>query len=112
MDKDDVVDVLNDLLETSHDGEYGFATCADKAESPTLKQVLRHRAEQCRMAAEEMAQLIQRLGGEPAEGGTSSGAMHRSWVQLKGAVGPRATNRCSRNASAGRTRPSRATARR
>jgi len=29
MDKDDVIATLNDLIETSRDGEAGFRTCAD-----------------------------------------------------------------------------------
>ena len=33
MDNSEVVDVLNDLIETSKDGEYGFTTCAERATS-------------------------------------------------------------------------------
>jgi uncharacterized protein (TIGR02284 family) len=45
------------------------------------------RAEGCRQAGEELIQLIRRYGGEPASGGTASGALHRGWVALKGTVG-------------------------
>jgi hypothetical protein len=34
MDKDDVIDVLNTLIEVSKDGEFGFTTCAEFARSP------------------------------------------------------------------------------
>ena len=37
MDKDDVVATLNDLIETSRDGEEGFRTCADAETAPDLK---------------------------------------------------------------------------
>jgi len=83
----EVIDVLNDLLKNSRDGEYGFRTCAEEVKASKLMAAFNDRAEECRRAAEELVQLIARLGGSPAEGGTASGAMHRGWVHVKGAVG-------------------------
>ncbi len=84
---DEVADVLNDLLENARDGEYGFRASAEAVESASLKQVFDARADGCRDAAAELVPLIVAYGGEPAEGGTTSGALHRGWVQVKGAVG-------------------------
>lgn len=84
---DDVVDILNDLLENSRDGEYGFRTCAEEVESAEMKRVFSDRAAGCAQAASELSQLILAYGGKPAEGGTATGAMHRGWVHVKGAVG-------------------------
>jgi uncharacterized protein (TIGR02284 family) len=84
---DDVVDVLNDLIENSRDGEYGFRTCAEEVKSASLKQLFNDRAATCGKAASELAQLILAHGGKPAEGGTAAGAIHRGWVHVKGAVG-------------------------
>jgi uncharacterized protein (TIGR02284 family) len=84
---DQVVDVLNDLLENARDGEYGFKTCADQVEAGRAKELFASRAEGCRVAGEELIQLIRQYGGEPASGGTMSGAMHRGWVAVKGTVG-------------------------
>ena len=36
----DVVEVLNDLLENSRDGEYGFRACAEEVDSPHVKGTL------------------------------------------------------------------------
>ncbi len=83
----EVVDVLNDLLENARDGEYGFKTCAEQVESGRAKELFASRAEGCRKAGEELIQLIRQYGGEPASGGTVSGAMHRGWVAVKGTVG-------------------------
>lgn len=85
--RDDVVDVLNDLLENARDGEYGFKTCADQVETARAKELFASRAQGCRVAGEELIRLIRQYGGEPASGGTMSGAMHRGWVAVKGAVG-------------------------
>ncbi|MEJ8848239.1 PA2169 family four-helix-bundle protein [Variovorax rhizosphaerae] len=82
-----VVDVLNDLLENARDGEYGFHTCAEQVETASAKQLFASRAEGCRLAGEQLIALIRQYGGEPAEGGTAAGALHRGWVQLMGGVG-------------------------
>lgn len=82
-----VVDVLNDLLENARDGEYGFRTCAEQVETASAKQLFASRAEGCHQAGEELVVLIRAYGGEPASGGTATGALHRGWVQIKGSVG-------------------------
>lgn len=83
----DVVDVLNDLLENSRDGEYGFRACADEVKSPAAMQLFASRAEQCKKAEAELIALITAYGGTPADGGTASGALHRGWVHVKGSLG-------------------------
>ncbi|MDM0056444.1 ferritin-like domain-containing protein [Variovorax fucosicus] len=87
LSDDDVADVLNDLLENARDGEYGFRTCAEQVETAGAKQLFASRAEGCRQAAGELEALVEQYGGEPASGGTTAGALHRGWVQLKGSVG-------------------------
>src|SRR5690606_32734424 len=75
------------LLETSRDGEYGFRACAEEMKLSHLQQILTERAAHCAQAASELTQLVIAHGGKPAEGGTATGAMHRGWVHVKGAVG-------------------------
>lgn len=87
LSNDDVADVLNDLLETTRDGEAGFRACAEEVKSARLKEVFATRAAHCREAAAQLSQLVASYGGKPAEGGTASGALHRGWVHVKGAVG-------------------------
>lgn len=86
-DNDQVISVLNDLLENARDGEYGFKTCAEQVESSGAKQLFADRAIGCAQAAQELEALVRQYGGEPADGGTAAGALHRGWVQIKGAVG-------------------------
>ena len=84
MDRDDVVDTLNDLLECSRDGEYGFRECADHASSGELKSVLSRRADDCAAGGHELQNLIRQYGGEADTGGTVTGAVHRGWVSMRG----------------------------
>jgi uncharacterized protein (TIGR02284 family) len=86
MDNADVVDALNDLLENCRDGEYGFRTCVQQAASPELKAAFELRAGDCERAGVELVAAIVALGGDPAEGGTASGALHRGWVTLRASV--------------------------
>ncbi|MES2412684.1 MAG: PA2169 family four-helix-bundle protein [Pseudomonadota bacterium] len=83
---DDVIDVLNDLLETSRNGEYGFRSSAEHAVAQDIKTLLNRRADDCREAAVELQSLIVRSGGKADEGGTISGALHRGWVSVKSAL--------------------------
>ena len=83
---DDVVDTLNDLLESCRDGEFGFDIAAEHAKSADIKTMLTRHASECRTAGEELEQLIRQLGGEPDEGGSVSGAFHRGWVAVRGTL--------------------------
>ncbi len=86
VDNDDVVDVLDDLLECSRDGEYGFRTSAERTDSAELRQILMRHADECAKAAGELEREIRAHGGEPSSGGTMSGALHRGWVSVKTAL--------------------------
>jgi uncharacterized protein (TIGR02284 family) len=86
MDNDDIVDILNDLIETSKDGEYGFRTSAERANTPAVKSLLNSRASACAAAAAELQGFVRQYGGEPEDDGTALGAMHRGWVAVKAAV--------------------------
>jgi uncharacterized protein (TIGR02284 family) len=84
-----VIAVINQLIETSKDGERGFLRAAEDAHETQLKELLRSRAETCTRAARELQDLVMQLGGKPESGGTVAGALHRGWVDLKSAVGSR-----------------------
>ena len=83
---DSTTSILNDLVETSRDGEQGFRTAAQDTKSAELRKVFLERAENCAQGAAELQQVILRLGGNPQEGGSVAGAVHRGWVNLKASV--------------------------
>jgi uncharacterized protein (TIGR02284 family) len=84
-----VIAVLNDLIETSKDGERGFLKAAEDAHEPMLAALLRARAERCTQGARELQDVVLRLGGKPESGGSVAGALHRGWIDMKSAVGTR-----------------------
>src|SRR5690349_16195446 len=83
MDKEDVIDVLNTLIEVSKDGEFGFTTCAEYARSPALRTLLQRRADDCGEAARELQVAVQRHGGRPQADGSMTGGLHRGWVAAR-----------------------------
>ena len=86
MERDDVVETLNDLIENCKDGEYGFRTCAEHAKSASLKSVFSQRATTVARQPQELQTLVTRFGGKPDTTGTVSGAVHRGWLAVRGAL--------------------------
>ena len=84
-----VASTLNDLIETSKDGEKGFRTCAEDARDSDLKQFFRRGAERCAEGAQELQAIVARLGETPERSGSVAGALHRGWVDLKAKVADR-----------------------
>jgi uncharacterized protein (TIGR02284 family) len=83
MSNDDVIACLNDLIETSKDGDYGFRTSAEQIRDPQIKQIFQQRADECRDAAAELQALVRDHGGHAEDSGTAAGAVHRGWVAVK-----------------------------
>jgi uncharacterized protein (TIGR02284 family) len=86
---DNLVSILNDLVETSKDGEKGFNAAAEDTKTAELQTTFRRRAQDCATGAVELQQLVTRLGGRPEGSGSVAGAVHRGWVNLKAAVSDR-----------------------
>ncbi|MET0293317.1 MAG: PA2169 family four-helix-bundle protein [Steroidobacteraceae bacterium] len=75
--------LLNDLIETSHDGEKGYAKAAREVADPSLKSLLVEGALRCREGARELEAEVRGMGYEPSRGGTLAGALHRGWISLR-----------------------------
>lgn len=86
MDNDEVISTLNDLIETSKDGEEGFRTCSEDIKDPQLKTLFSNRAMGCASAAAELQQLVRAYGGDPERNSSLGGAIHRRWVDIKSAI--------------------------
>lgn len=87
--KDDIESVLNELIETSKDGEKGFAKAGEDAHDAQLKSLFAECAQRCREGAAELQAKVRIQGGSPENAGTAAGALHRGWMSLKEAVSSR-----------------------
>jgi len=87
--KDDTVSVLNELIETSKDGEKGFEKAAEDAHDAELKSLFAEASRRCREGAAELQALVRASGGSPENTGTAAGTVYRGWMSLKEAVSSR-----------------------
>jgi uncharacterized protein (TIGR02284 family) len=86
MTNDEIISTLNDLIETSKDGEYGFKICAEDVKDMELKQVLAAAAQRCGEGAKELQEQVRLLGGDPDKQSSVAGTLHRAWVDIKAAI--------------------------
>jgi uncharacterized protein (TIGR02284 family) len=85
MDKR-LMSVVNELMETSKDGENGFNKSAEAVSDSNLKNMFLRQGKHCGEAARELAEYIRKMGGDVEGGGSVSGAVHRGWVEVKAAL--------------------------
>lgn len=79
----ETISILNDLIETSIDGEEGFKISAENAKSPQVKSFLARRSTEVGAAVRELQQHVQQLGGKPEDSSSVSADLHQAWVKLK-----------------------------
>ena len=85
----DLTSTLNNLIETSKDGEKGFRAAAEDTKDSELKRIFLARAEDCARGADELQRVVSRSGEKPETGGSVAGAVHRGWMNLKAAIAGR-----------------------
>ena len=86
MKRTDIVNLMNDLVETSTDGVHGFRSCAEHVSADELRQLLEQHALAWEANISGLNELIVEYGGTPVAHGTAVGAVQRGWFRLKEAV--------------------------
>ena len=86
MDNDKAISTLNDLIETCRDGQKGFKEAADNVKNPELKSFFTQCASERAQCISELGLEVRRLGGDPEKSGSTAGALHRAWMDIKGTL--------------------------
>lgn len=86
MDNDKVISTLNDLIETCRDCQEGFKEAADNVKASDLKNFFKQVAQERATCVTELQAEVRRLGGNPDKSGSTAGAMHRAWMNIKGTL--------------------------
>ena len=81
-----VLATLNDLIETCKDGEEGFRTAAEGLTDQNAKATFAKFARERGQMARELQDEVQGLGGRPETAGSTAGALHRGWINIKSVV--------------------------
>jgi uncharacterized protein (TIGR02284 family) len=86
QNNEEIINDLNDLIETCKDGEKGFRAAATRVGEdgdPHLRTILNLYAQQRAGFAAELQNEVLRRGGEPAESGHVSATFRRGWLEFK-----------------------------
>jgi uncharacterized protein (TIGR02284 family) len=82
--------VLNDLSRLCKDSERGFRVAAESVDNRGLKMLFKTYAQQRAQFAAELAQEVERLGGQPrferGRGGSFLAVLHRGWIDIRAAM--------------------------
>ena len=90
--KKEIISTLNDLIQTLKDGQEGFQQAASGVDDSQLKSTFEQFSLQRSKFAGELQSEVVNLGEpDPQDSGSMTGAAHRTWTSIKGAV----TNRDS-----------------
>jgi uncharacterized protein (TIGR02284 family) len=74
VNREELLDCLNDLIQTCRDGETGLQTAADRVEDHRLKTYLSDCSIQRAQFVAELESEVRQLGGTPQKSGSMSGA--------------------------------------
>ena len=74
---------LNELLERTYDAEKGFKQAAEKVDNKIIKEFFEDRVQQRYNFGHELKEEIKSFGQFPDKGGSTTGALHRTWVNFK-----------------------------
>ena len=80
---DNTVNQLNQLLEKSYDAEKGYKNAIENVESGRLKSFFMARAAERSVFTTELHNELHKLNEEPSTTGSVSGAIHRTWMDIK-----------------------------
>lgn len=85
MNNERTVSVLNDLLNITNDRIQGFSKVEDKVwdNYTPLKADYDQMVSQSQTMKSELNSLITERGGEPDNTGSTAGAIHRAWIDIK-----------------------------
>lgn len=84
--KDNLVNNLQGLLEKNYDAEKGFKNAITNANDENLKEFLKTQSVRRNRFATELDKEIRSLNEEPKQSGSTTGDLHRSWIDFKSSI--------------------------
>lgn len=82
----DAADRVNDLVTFLYDGAKGFQLAAENVQNPTFKTGLQNFARQRESFIAELKPLVATRGERPEDSGSTMGAIHRGWINLRNSL--------------------------
>jgi uncharacterized protein (TIGR02284 family) len=87
LDKTEVVEILNDLIQINNDRIEGYKRAYNETDESDydLRTLYSNLSEHSQQHVSELSTEISALGGEPTSGTTNSGKIYRAWMDVKAA---------------------------
>jgi uncharacterized protein (TIGR02284 family) len=83
MTEEETVSRLNALIETSRNGELGYAEASRLVDETRLQAILEGYSQERAGFVKALQAEVRKLGGTPAQSGTIGAALHRGWMEFK-----------------------------
>ena len=74
---------INDLLEKNYDAEKGYKKAAEIVDNNKLKQFFEEQAQNRYDFGNTLKDEIKNIGSTPDKGGSTTGDLHRAWMDIK-----------------------------
>src|SRR4051812_30576087 len=84
----DARNVIQDLIETSRDGQNGYRDAAEHVTETEIRSFFQEQSLERARFAGELEDLLREFGeSNPDRSGSVAGALHRKWIDTKAALG-------------------------
>mgnify|MGYP002778448001 CR=1 FL=1 len=80
------VTALNTLIATTIDSVNGYQESAEQVHNPQFRELFQELARDRQQVVPQLQAVVARLGGNPEDDGSTLGAAHRAFVDLKSAI--------------------------
>jgi uncharacterized protein (TIGR02284 family) len=85
--QEEIISTLNSLIETLKDGQEGFRQAAEAVKDSELKSLFsEYSVQRSQFAGELQSEVISLGEPKPEDSSSTTGALHRAWINLKSAV--------------------------
>ncbi|HBY70238.1 MAG: hypothetical protein CMC07_00490 [Flavobacteriaceae bacterium] len=74
---------INDLLEKNYDAEKGYKKAAEIVDNNKLQQFFKEQAQNRYDFGHKLKSEIKNFGENPDKGGSTTGDLHRTWMDIK-----------------------------
>jgi uncharacterized protein (TIGR02284 family) len=89
MSNNQIIKILNDLIQTCKAGQDGFRTAAENIPNSEFRRFFNIFSQQRAQFVSELQAEVRRLGGEPVDRGTVTGALHHGVINFRSALSRR-----------------------
>ena len=87
MSNSDVIKILNTLIETCRDRQDGFRTAAENVRNSEFRRFFNIFSQQRAQFVTELQAEVRRLGGDPVDRGSMTGALHQGLMNFRSSFG-------------------------